>query len=687
MAKLKFETPNMTSENIDRIAALFPNCVTEMRGEDGKLKRGINFELLKQMLSPDVVDGSECYEFTWVGKRASIVEANKPIRKTLRPCPEESKDWDATENLYIEGDNLEVLKLLQEAYLGKVKMIYIDPPYNTGNDFIYADDFMRSQEEENEQMGMYDEDDNRLFKNTDTNGRFHSDWCSMMYSRLMLARNLLSDDGIIMVSIDNNESHNLRKICEDVFGASNFVSEIIIQNNPRGRQSDRFIATAHEYLLCFCKNSSMCVINGMPLSEEQKKEYCYSDENGLYRLLGLRQRGVASLREDRPDMFFPIFVNPDTLEISLIPHDNWNEVIPKKSDGRDGRWMWGKEKCKTDSSRLVARLIGRRGEYDIFVKDYLERDGNARTRKFKSIWDDKSLNNQVGTQEVKALLSGDMMSFPKSRAFIQMICQMGSESNSIIMDFFSGSATTAHAVMQLNAEDGGHRKFIMVQLPEPCDESSEAYKAGYKNICEIGKERIRRAGDQLKSALAKDGIALRKMVKQKNEQGTLMGFTYAEWEESPEVISAKQKMADELDTGFRVLKLDDSNMKDVYYAADEYDQGNLTDMVSNIKEDRTDLDLLFGCLLDWGLPLSLPYQSEQIDGCTVHTYNDGDLIACFDANVPESVVKEIAKRKPLRAVFRDSSFADSPSKINVFEIFKLYMPEDANDISKRVRVI
>lgn len=687
MDKMKFETPDLTSENIDRIAALFPNCVTEMRGENGKLKRGINFELLKQMLSPDVVDGSECYEFTWVGKRASIVEANKPIRKTLRPCPEESKDWDATENLYIEGDNLEVLKLLQEAYLGKVKMIYIDPPYNTGNDFIYADDFMRSQEEENEQMGMYDEDDNRLFKNTDTNGRFHSDWCSMMYSRLMLARNLLSDDGIIMVSIDNNESHNLRKICEDVFGASNFVSEIIIQNNPRGRQSDRFIATAHEYLLCFCKNSSMCVINGMPLSEEQKKEYCYSDENGLYRLLGLRQRGVASLREDRPDMFFPIFVNPDTLEISLIPHDNWNEVIPKKSDGRDGRWMWGKEKCKTDSSRLVARLIGRRGEYDIFVKDYLERDGNARTRKFKSIWDDKSLNNQVGTQEVKALLSGDMMSFPKSRAFIQMICQMGSESNSIIMDFFSGSATTAHAVMQLNAEDGGHRKFIMVQLPEPCDEKSEAYKAGYKNICEIGKERIRRAGDQLKSALAKDGIALRKMVKQKNEQGTLMGFTYAEWEESPEVISAKQKMADELDTGFRVLKLDDSNMKDVYYAADEYDQGSLADMVSNIKEDRTDLDLLFGCLLDWGLLLSMPYRSEQIDGCTVHTYNDGDLIACFDANVPESVVKEIAKRKPLRAVFRDSSFADSPSKINVFEIFKLYMPEDANDISKRVRVI
>lgn len=289
---------------------------------------------------------------------------------------------------------------------------------------------------------------------------------------------------------------------------------------------------------------------------------------------------------------------------------------------------------------------------------------------------------------IKELFDGvQVFDTPKPYELIKRMLEIASNADSLILDFFSGSATTAHAVMQLNAEDGGHRKFIMVQLPEPCDEKSEAYKAGYKNICEIGKERIRRAGDQLKSALAKDGIALRKMVKQKNEQGTLMGFTYAEWEESPEVISAKQKMADELDTGFRVLKLDDSNMKDVYYAADEYDQGSLADMVSNIKEDRTDLDLLFGCLLDWGLLLSMPYRSEQIDGCTVHTYNDGDLIACFDANVPESVVKEIAKRKPLRAVFRDSSFADSPSKINVFEIFKLYMPEDANDISKRVRVI
>ena len=655
MDKLRMESPDLTAQNIDHIAALFPNCITEMLDEEHSTpekkvyKRAVNFELLKQMLSPDVVDGDEAYEFTWVGKKAAIVEANKPIRKTLRPCVAESKDWDTTENLYIEGDNLEVLKLLQESYLGKVKMIYIDPPYNTGNDFIYADDFMRSQEEENEQMGMYDEDENRLFKNTDTNGRFHSDWCSMIYSRLMLARNLLTDDGAIAISIDDNEIDNLGEICDEVFGSQNFVSKIIVQNNPRGRQSDNFVATVHEYLLCYAKDSTKCLVNGTPLTEDQKAEYCYSDGNGAYRLLGLRQRGVASLREDRPDMFFPIYVDPTTQEVSLDFHDGWLTVVPKKSDGRDGRWMWGKQKCIADKPRLVARMIERRSEYDIFVKDYLVRENGQRTRKYKTIWDDKCINNQVGTQEVKKLLDGEYMSFPKSCAYIQMICQMLSSSSGIVLDFFSGSATTAHAVMQLNAEDGGHRKFIMVQLPEKCDEASEAYKAGFSTICEIGKERIRRAGDKIKS-------------------------------ESPMTTQ-------DLDIGFRVLKLDDTNMKDVYYAPDDYDQGMLAGLESNIKDDRTDLDLLFGCLIDWGLPLSLPYKSEQLGGCTVHTYNDGDLIACFDANIPESVVKEIAQRKPLRAVFRDSGFASSPEKINVFEIFKLYMPEDAGDITKRVRVI
>ena len=702
MNHMKFESPDMTAQNIDRIAALFPNCITEMLDEEHSTpekkvyKRAVNFELLKQMLSPDEVDGDEAYEFTWVGKKAAIVEANKPIRKTLRPCVEESKDWDNTENLYIEGDNLEVLKLLQESYLGKVKMIYIDPPYNTGNDFIYADDFMRSQEEENAQMGMYDEDENRLFKNTDTNGRFHSDWCSMIYSRLMLARNLLTEDGAIAISIDDNEIDNLGEICDEVFGSQNFVSKIIVQNNPRGRQSDSFVATVHEYLLCYAKDSTKCLVNGTPLTEDQIAEYCYSDGNGAYRLLGLRQRGVASLREDRPDMFFPIYVDPTTQEVSLDFHDGWLTVVPKKSDGRDGRWMWGKQKCIADKSRLVARMIERRSEYDIFVKDYLVRENGQRTRKYKTIWDDKCINNQVGTQEVKKLLDGEYMSFPKSCAYIQMICQMLSSSSGIVLDFFSGSATTAHAVMQLNAEDGGHRKFIMVQLPEKCDEESEAYKAGYKNICEIGKERIRRAGEKLKQTLEEDGGNFRHLAKYAknaplkeitlNEQKFSVPIIPPRWSASDESVDNKN-MSDALDTGFRVLKLDDTNMKDVYYAPDDYDQEMIAALESNIKDDRTDLDLLFGCLIDWGLPLSLPYKSEQIDGCTVHTYNDGDLIACFDANISESVVKEIAKRKPLRAVFRDSGFASSPEKINVFEIFKLYMPEDANDISKRVRVI
>ena len=587
------------------------------------------------MLSDDVIEGDEAYEFTWVGKKAAIVEANKPIRKTLRPCKEESVDWGSTENLYIEGDNLEVLKLLQESYLGKVKMIYIDPPYNTGNDFIYRDDFKQSAADYEEDSGAYDEDGNRMFKNTDTNGRFHSDWCSMIYSRLMLARNLLAEDGAIAISIDDNEIDNLGEICDEVFGGQNFVSKIIVQNNPRGRQSDSFVATVHEYLLCYAKNSVKCLINGMSLTEEQKAEYRYSDENGAYRLLGLRQRGVASLREDRPDMFFPIYVNSTTQEVSLDFQDGWLTIVPQKSDGRDGRWMWGKQKCITDSSRLVARMIGRRNEYDIFVKDYLVRENGQRTRKYKTIWDDKRINNQVGTQEVKKLLDGEYMSFPKSCAYIQMICQMLSSSSGIVLDFFSGSATTAHAVMQLNAEDGGHRKFIMVQLPEPCDENSEAYKAGYSNICEIGKERIRRAAKKIA-------------------------------EEHPDA---------KFDGGFRVLKLDDTNMKDVYYAPADYQQNLLDSLESNIKEDRTDLDLLFGCLLEWGLPLSLPYKSEDIEGCTVHDYNDGDLIACFDEDIPDDVIKTIAKRQPLRAVFRDGSFADSPSKINVTQIFKELAPD------------
>ena len=640
MDKLRMESPDMTAQNIDRIAALFPNCITEMLDEEHSTpekkvyKRAVNFELLKQMLSPGVVDGDEAYEFTWVGKKAAIVEANKPIRKTLRPCVAESKDWDTTENLYIEGDNLEVLKLLQESYLGKVKMVYIDPPYNTGNDFIYADDFMRSQEEENEQMGMYDEDENRLFKNTDTNGRFHSDWCSMIYSRLMLARGLLADTGLIFVSIDDCELTNMRRICDEVFGETNFVDTIIWKKRYGGGAKEKWLVSLQEYVLVYCKNAALLGELYVPLTKDSIERYYQKKDENYATRGGYRTHPLEATKsmDARANLVYP------------IPAPDGSEIWPKR------QWLWSKDRAYEALVKGELEIYqGNDGSWQVATKQYLrDADGTERLGKMFSIIE--NIYTQHGTNEMISLMgNAKIFPFPKPSSFVKQLLPLASDKDSIVLDFFSGSATTAHAVMQLNAEDGGHRKFIMVQLPEPCDEASEAYKAGYKNICEIGKERIRRAGDKIKS-------------------------------ESPMTTQ-------DLDIGFRGLKLDDSNMKDVYYAPDDYDQGMLAGLESNIKDDRTDLDLLFGCLIDWGLPLSLPYKSEQIDGCTVHTYNDGDLIACFDANIPESVVKEIAQRKPLRAVFRDSGFASSPEKINVFEIFKLYMPEDANDISKRVRVI
>ena len=669
MDKLRMESPDLTAQNIDRIAALFTNCITEMLDEEHSTpekkvyKRAVNFELLKQMLSPDVVDGDEAYEFTWVGKKAAIVEANKPIRKTLRPCVAESKDWDTTENLYIEGDNLEVLKLLQESYLGKVKMIYIDPPYNTGNDFIYADDFMRSQEEENAQMGMYDEDENRLFKNTDTNGRFHSDWCSMIYSRLLLARNLLTDDGVIFISIDDNEQENLKKICDEVFGGQNFVAQLVWEKKKKGSFLSNSITNVKEYILIYCKN--ILTFDGLigEINSDTETYPCINAVNK--RELRTIPAGIESKYKEQ-DFFMPKESEISDTTMSIVLH---TDLVIKA--GRlaqelvlEGNWRYSQEAMRQYAEKgelyitrdLYLRRIVNDTRYKT-LKDLLPRVGEKSDLSHKASIELDNLNssgwgsNEDADEELRLIFGVQkLLDYPKPVRLIEkVLASYRKTTEDIILDFFSGSATTAHAVMQLNAEDGGHRKFIMVQLPEKCDEKSEAYKAGYKNICEIGKERIRRAGDKIKS-------------------------------ESPMTTQ-------DLDIGFRVLKLDDTNMKDVYYAPDDYDQGMLAGLESNIKDNRTDLDLLFGCLIDWGLPLSMPYKSEKIDGCTVHTYNDGDLIACFDANIPESVVKEIAKRKPLRAVFRDSGFASSPEKINVFEIFKLYMPEDANDISKRVRVM
>lgn len=660
MDKLRMESPDMTAQNIDRIAALFPNCITEMLDEEHSTpekkvyKRAVNFELLKQMLSPDVVDGDEAYEFTWVGKKAAIVEANKPIRKTLRPCVAESKDWDTTENLYIEGDNLEVLKLLQESYLGKVKMIYIDPPYNTGNDFIYADDFKMESEEWKVESGEWSEEGDRLFKNTDTNGRFHSDWCSMIYSRLLLARNLLTDDGVIFISIDDNEVDNLRKICDELFGNTNFIAFLTVIVKTEGRRYGGFAKT-HEQVIVYGKNVEQVKLNEI---EVEGKKFQFSDENGGFNVQDLRNQNARAFNStNRPNLRYPFYVDTEDKDnngfckVYLKKKEGLTEVYPVTVNGFDSVWRWGKkEKASEHLSELAAR-IGTDGIIRIYQKM------RKLTEEPKTVLINKEYISIKGTREIQNILGIGIFDFPKPLNLIKLFESIATSENSIILDFFSGSATTAHAVMQLNAEDGGHRKFIMVQLPEKCDEKSEAYKAGYKNICEIGKERIRRAGEKiLKEQLA-------------NNNSTL---------NSPN---------SKLDIGFRVLKLDSTNMKDVYYAPCDYDQDFLHQLESNIKDDRTDLDMLFGCLIDWGLPLSLPYKSEQIDGCTVHTYNDGDLIACFDANVPESVVKEIAQRKPLRAVFRDSGFASSPEKINMFEIFKLYMPEDAGDITKRVRVI
>lgn len=666
MDKLRMESPDMTAQNIDRIAALFPNCITEMLDEEHSTpekkvyKRAVNFELLKQMLSPDVVDGDEAYEFTWVGKKAAIVEANKPIRKTLRPCVAESKDWDNTENLYIEGDNLEVLKLLQESYLGKVKMIYIDPPYNTGKNYIYRNDFSIDSAEYDDDAGFVDDNGARLVANPVGAARFHSAWMSMIYQRLLVARNLLSPDGVMVVAIDENEFASLATMIKEVFGESSYAhSYVSIVHNPRGQQGINF-SYVNEYLIFVYPDNGKKYLADFPKDEVDSRT--------------LRDSGTESDRTDARMCFYPFYVKENKIiRIGDVPENSFHpssanvimddgsiEVWPMTDDGDEKKWRYARQSVDAIYSKLEPKM-GRKSIQIIFNKD----EGTMR-----SVWANARYDSsEYGTKLLDKLFGGAPFTFPKSLyAVLDCIKAATKEDkNAIIMDFFSGSATTAHAVMQLNAEDGGRRKSIMVQLPENLDEAigrtsdaktKDSIQKAIKfldsigkahTICEIGKERIRRAGEKIKS-------------------------------ESPMTTQ-------DLDIGFRVLKLDDTNMKDVYYAPDDYDQGMLAGLESNIKDDRTDFDLLFGCLIDWGLPLSLPYKSEQIDGCTVHTYNDGDLIACFDANIPESVVKEIAQRKPLRAVFRDSGFASSPEKINVFEIFKLYMPEDAGDISKRVRVI
>lgn len=612
------ETVNQAEENMEKIAQLFPNCVTEIEGENGKLKKAIDFDKLKQMMADHVREGEEAYEFTWVGKKAAIMEANRPIRKTLRPCVEESKNWDTTENLYIEGDNLEALKLLQESYLGKVKMIYIDPPYNTGNDFVYNDDFKQDFSEYEEDSGNIDEDGNRMKVNHDNSGRFHSSWCSMIFMRLLLARNLLTEDGVIFISIDDNEQENLKKICNDVFGEKNFIAQIIWEKVHTRKNSAINFSSSHEYILVYAK----------------KRRNNSIDKVGFKRNLLPRENTDAYTNPD-DDPKGPWKTDPITAHNYYAADytiTKPNGVVIRKP--QDRYWAYSEETIK----RMIAEnaIVWGNGDSMPLAKRYLcdVQDGLVPTTIFAR---DFAGDTSQAKKQLDSLFPDckGIFDYTKPVKLLNQLLHIGSNSNDIILDFFSGSSTMAQAVMEYNLTDNGHRKFIMVQIPQECGKDDEAYKYGYKNICEIGKERIRRAGEQIKN----------------NNPST------------------------EIDRGFRVLKIDTSIMNDIYYSVDDYTQDLVAQMAENVKYDRTALDLLFSCLTDWGIPLSLPYTSEEIDKCTVHNYNAGDLIACFDKNAPESVVKHIAKMQPMRAVFRDSSFADSSAKINVTEIFKLLAPD------------
>lgn len=634
MEHLNMQSMDKVAANVAKIMELFPNCVTERINAEGKLEHAIDFDMLRQELNDYVVDGlQERYQFTWPDKRSAILAANAPINKTLRPCREESVDFDNTENLYIEGDNLEVLKLLQETYLGKVKMIYIDPPYNTGNDFVYEDDFKQSAGEYIGNSGQLDEEGNRLVANTESNGRFHTDWLNMIYPRLKLAKDLLSEDGVIFISIDDNEVDNLRKICDEVFGEENFKSNSIIINNRGGRDYGG-IALQHDYILIYSKN----IIATLNPSNETDKQFQYYDEYGGFNLMELRNRNIKFNDKNRPNLCYPFYVNPNNadknglLELSLEPKIGFIEVYPAKSNGVQTVWRWGKEeKARDNINKEIFGKENRNGGYMI-VQKY-----RKSTKMQRSVWDEKEFVNERGTEAIKDLLDKAYFNYPKSVYTIKRVLELGSSKNSLILDFFSGSATTAHAVMQLNAEDGGKRKFIMVQLPEVCAENSEAYKAGYKNICEIGKERIRRAGKKIK-------------------------------EENPLTTQ-------DLDIGFHVLKCDSSNMEDVYFTPKEYMDKQQSLFVDNIKKDRNDEDLLFDAMLKLDTPLSSKIEKITIAGKTVYNVAQGHLMACFDKNVTDEVITAIAKEMPSYFVMRDSSQADDSVAINFEQIFNTYSPQ------------
>lgn len=625
MEKLKMHSPNKVDVNIQRIGEMFPNCLTERLGADGKPEACIDFDMLKQELSSVVVEGNEeRYQFTWPDKKKSILLANAPISATLRPCREESVDFDNTENLYIEGDNLDVLKLLQETYLGKIKMIYIDPPYNTGNDFVYEDDFAESANEYLANSGQYDAEGNRLVQNTENNGRFHTDWLNMMYSRLKLAKDLLSDDGLIFISINDIEQVNLEKACDEIFGSLNHVSTFVWKNKYGPGAFTKGVASLHEYIVCYAKNYPSNV--EATLSEEEMSKYRQMDSQASIRGGFITQPLATKSKDDRPNLVYPLI-------------HNGKEIWPDK------QWIWERNRLYEAYKKGEIVINENNGKYSVRFKQYL-RDENGIVRKGKPLSLLTFVFNQNGTKEMEELLGRGVFDFPKPtdliKYFLSLRINEKDDDNFIVLDFFSGSSTTAHAVMQLNAEDRGHRKFIMVQLPETTDEKSVAYKTGYNNICEIGKERIRRAGAKIK-------------------------------EESPLTTQ-------NLDTGFRVLKLDSSNMKDVYYEPEKTSRTLFDSLVDNIKEDRTPEDLLFQVMLDLGVLLSSKIEETTVAGKQVFNVADGFLVACFDKGLTDDVITEIAKQKPYYFVTRDHSIASDSVATNFDQIFATYSPETVRKV-------
>lgn len=670
---LKMHSLNKIDENIAKIARLFPNCVTEAKDENGEITKKIDFDMLKQELSNTLVEGrEERYQFTWPDKKQAILTANAPINKTLRPCREESVNFDETENLYIEGDNLEVLKLLQETYLGKIKMIYIDPPYNTGNDFVYNDDFSQDADAYMSNSGQTDEEGKQLVdnytRNTESNGRFHTDWLNMIYPRLKLAKDLLSDDGVIFISIDDNEQSNLEKICNEIFGNENFQGMFIINASPSAIDYGN-MAKMHEYALMYSKNALEVSTNQL---QEKDKVFKFTDDRGGFIIYPLYNGNVAFNPQTRPNLYYPFYLNPNKnldngfFEIGLEKRNNWIEVFPvvSKKEGIPRVWRWGKDKAKENLNKEIVGYKNEEGEYRI-VQKYR---GDKKT--IRSLLLENNVSSRRGTAEVQNLFENKIFSFPKPVDLVKLFSTVGANNDSLILDFFSGSATTAHAVMQLNAEDGGNRKFIMVQLPEPCDEKSEAYKAGYKNICEIGKERIRRAGRKIAESTIQMGGGM---------EDSLFENSLTTSAKTPLGVSNPCDNK-KLDIGFRVLKCDTSNMEDVYYTPDHFDKNDL--FKSNIKSDRTPEDLLFQVMLDLGIMLSSKIQTKHIDGKTVYCVEGNYLMACFDDTVDEATITEIAKEKPYYFVMRDpANSKDGDSLITNFEqIFTTYSPETVRKI-------